>query len=148
VPLPEENIAIRESFLQSAQFIGRKDEFSQLKTAFDHAQAGQGAVWLVGGESGVGKTRLVDELRILALTRGVTVLRGQAVETGALPYQVWRDILPKLLLNTPVDDQEASILKPLVPDIEALLGQTIPDAPEVEPKIAQQRLLRTILSLI
>lgn len=43
-----------------------------------------GRAWLIGGESGVGKSRLLEELRIQALVAGAFVLRGQAVEGGGL----------------------------------------------------------------
>lgn len=66
-PLPVETAAIRESFLQAAQFIGRDRELVRLSAALSEANAGKGSVWLVGGESGVGKSRLVEELRVRAL---------------------------------------------------------------------------------
>ena len=40
--------------------VGREAEFDQLAKALAAAQTGQGSAWLVGGESGVGKTRLID----------------------------------------------------------------------------------------
>jgi tetratricopeptide (TPR) repeat protein len=147
LPIPTESVAIRESFLQYAQFIGRENEFSQLTQAFERTQAGHGAIWLVGGESGVGKSRLVDELRIHALTKGVMVLSGQSVETGGLPYQAWRDILPKLLLTTPIDDYEAGILKEIAPHIEQLLGRQVADVPTVTGSARQLRLQSTLNAL-
>ncbi len=68
--LPRETSAIRESFLQAAKFVGRRTELSRLTRALDEACAGRGSAWLVGGESGVGKSRLLDELRTRALVRG------------------------------------------------------------------------------
>lgn len=142
--VPDESIAIRESFLQSAQFIGREAELAQLQNAFEQAKIGHGGLWLVGGESGVGKSRLVDELRIIALTQGVTVLHGQSVETGALPYQMWRDVLPKLILKMPLEPQEASILKEIVPHLEQILGNPVSDAPSVDATARKMRLQVTI----
>jgi len=143
-----ESDSIRDSFLQAAKFVGRETEFQQLTQALDLSMKGNSAMWLVAGESGVGKSRLIDELRVYALVKGVHVLRGQAVSESSAPYTLWRELLRHLTLQTTFSESEASILKPLVPDIEALLGRAIPDAPEVEPKIAQQRLLQTILNVI
>ncbi|MCU0481865.1 MAG: tetratricopeptide repeat protein [Anaerolineae bacterium] len=126
--------------MQAAQFTGRKAELEQLITAYETAQAGHGGLWLVGGESGVGKSRLVDELRIIALTRGATVMSGQAIEAGSLPYQAWRDVLPSLLLNTPVDIQQAGILKEIVPQIDQLVGYPVPDAPALDGVARKTRL--------
>ncbi|NDJ54439.1 MAG: serine/threonine-protein kinase PknK, partial [Chloroflexi bacterium] len=76
-PVPVETQAIRESFLQSAAFVGRDEEMAKLRSALQEAVNGSGSSWLIGGESGVGKTRLLNELRIGALVEGVIVVRGQ-----------------------------------------------------------------------
>src|SRR5579871_204588 len=47
-PIPVEPTAIRESFLQAAQFVGREAEFNVLKDALAKARAGEGSAWLVG----------------------------------------------------------------------------------------------------
>jgi len=78
-PVPRESAAIRESFLQTARFVGRETEMRQLGRALLEAQERRGRVWLVGGESGSGKTRLIDELRIQAMVQGATTLRGQNI---------------------------------------------------------------------
>jgi len=46
----------------SPEFIGRQEEMTALAGALRRAQGGEPAVALVGGEAGVGKTRLVHEL--------------------------------------------------------------------------------------
>lgn len=148
LPVPPESRAVRDSFLQAARFVGRDAELQQLETALDASINGQGSGWLVGGESGVGKSRLLDELRVRALVRGVLVLRGQAVsDGGGLPYQLWREPLQRLVLSTELSDLEAGILQKLVPDMGALLQRDIPPAPDLEGEAGQQRLLLTIASL-
>jgi serine/threonine protein kinase/tetratricopeptide (TPR) repeat protein len=122
-----ESEEVRESFLQAARFVGRQKELKELNAWLIDATKGHGSSWLIGGESGVGKSRLVDELRIHALVSGVTVLRGQAVSGGGLAFQVWREPIRRLLLMSEIDDQECSILKTLIPDIERLLQRPIPD---------------------
>ncbi len=139
-----ETIAIRESFLQAAQFVGRDSEFALLVNALKAAQAGLDSAWLIGGESGVGKTRLLDELRTQALAEGILVLRGQAVSNGAAPYQLWRNVLRRLCLESDLSDIEAGVLKALVPDIATLLEQDVPDAPALDPHITYERLLTVI----
>jgi predicted ATPase len=143
-PLPPESAAIRESFLQAAQFVGRDAELKQLTDALAESAAGRGSVWLVGGESGVGKSRLLDELRIRALVRGAQVLRGQAIEGGGLPYQLWRDVLRRAALSTKLSDLEASVIKPLAPDLDELLERKVPPVSELDGQAAQQRLQLTI----
>jgi tetratricopeptide (TPR) repeat protein len=144
VAAPVESRAIRESFIQAARFVGRTSEFNHLVNLLTKALSGAGGSLVVGGESGTGKTRLLDELRIHALVQGVIAVRGQNLAEGNAPYQMWRTPLRMLALNTTLSDDEASVLKPLIPDIGALLGRQIGEAPEVSPLLAQGRLLTTI----
>ena len=138
---------MRESFLQAARFVGRKNELNTLAAALAGTSSNSGSIWLVGGESGVGKSRLLDELRTLALVQGVQVLREQAVREGAMPYQLWREVLRWLCLETDPTDLEASVIKTLVPDIGDVLGRDVPPAPELEPLEALNRLLVIIEDL-
>lgn len=147
LPLPPETESIRESFLQAAKFVGRSSELSQLTNVLNAVLEGHGSSWLIGGESGVGKSRLLEELRTLALVKGAMVLRGQAVSEGGRVYQVWRDMLPFLCILTNLDDVEASILKPLVPDIGNLLGRDIPDPPPADLQTTQSRLFDLMIKL-
>ena len=143
-PMPTES---RESYLQAATFVGREVELSRLQQALVDATGGKGSIWLIGGESGVGKSRLLNELRTYALVDGGIVTVGQGVEGGGLPFQLWRDVLPRLLLEVDLSDVEASVLKEIVPDIEILLDRTIADAPTVPGPEAQRRLLNTIVEV-
>ncbi len=138
----------RESFLQTTRLVGREAEVAQLSASLMETGAGLGGSWLVGGESGIGKTRLLDELRTLALVNGALVLRGHTVAGGGRPYEVWREPLRRLVLASDPDDVEASILKPVVPDIPVLLERDVPDAPEFDSQATQGRLLTTIANIL
>lgn len=161
-PLPPENAALRESYLQAARFVGRDHELGQLMEALSALsipppdpprfagrgdEEGVGSAWLIGGESGVGKTRLVEELRIRAMVAGAAVLRGQAVSGSQLPYHVWREPLRWLALAVELSDAEAGIIKSLVPDIETLLQRPVKDAPRLDGAGGQQRLAQTVVEL-
>ena len=139
--LPVETQATRESFLQAAPFVGRQAELGQLSEALAQARAGRGSAWLVAGESGAGKSRLLNELRTRALVDGVLVLRGQASSDGGGAYRLWREAIRRLALLANFDDLEAAVLKPLAPDIAVLLGHPVTEAPPLEPQPAQTRLL-------
>ncbi len=73
----------------SVEFVGRADELARLERALERAMAGESTALVVGGESGVGKTRLVAEFGDRA-TQGVgaTVLTGGCIDlgNGGLPY--------------------------------------------------------------
>ncbi|MEO1646451.1 MAG: serine/threonine-protein kinase, partial [Chloroflexota bacterium] len=106
--MPSQRKEVRESFLQASAFVGRKTELKQLSDALETLET-TNAFFLIGGESGVGKSRLLDELRIQALVKGITVMRGQGVEGGGLPFQLWRNILSRLLLLVEIDNFQAGV---------------------------------------
>jgi tetratricopeptide (TPR) repeat protein len=78
-------------------FLGRERELSQLARTCEAAAGGRGALHLVTGEAGIGKTRLADEVTALALERGMLVAWGRAWETGgAPPFHPWIELLEAL----------------------------------------------------
>lgn len=138
---------IQESYLQAARFVGREAEISQLKNAFRTSMDTLGSIWLIGGESGVGKSRLINELRIMALVEGALVLQGTAVAEGGSPYHVWHDVLEMLTLATPITPDQASILADVVPSIHQLVDFPVPDAPILNPQATQDRFIATVQAL-
>jgi predicted ATPase len=144
-PVSQETPALRESYLQANRFVGRNAELVQLEKALEATQTGSGQVWLIGGESGVGKSRLVDELRIRALTQGVRVIRGTS---SPQPYAVWREPIRRLVLTTQLDDMQLGILKTLVPDAARLAGRPIPEPPAMTEEADRQRLFVTVATLL
>ncbi len=145
LPAPAETSSIRESFLQAAAFVAREKEVEELVAALDDALGGRGSSWLVGGESGVGKSRLLEEVRIQALIRGAQVLRGHALTIGGgSPYHVLREVLRALCLQVDLSDHEASVLRALIPDLADLLERPVHEAPRLDAKATQEQLLRVI----
>ncbi|MBA3868214.1 MAG: tetratricopeptide repeat protein [Anaerolineae bacterium] len=144
---PFETQAMRESFLQAASFIGRDAELTTLLSALTATKAGSGTLWLVSGESGVGKSRLLQEVRIHALVQGFTAVIGQS-ETEGAPYQIWRGPLRQLVLDAELNDSDLYALKPILPDIEDLLERPLNGLAELNPEQAQQRLFAVFAALL
>jgi tetratricopeptide (TPR) repeat protein/tRNA A-37 threonylcarbamoyl transferase component Bud32 len=143
-----ETPALRESYLKAAHFIGREAELTTLRDALDKIHRNKhGSAWLIGGESGVGKSRLIDEVQIHALLRGALVVRGQGASGSSLPFEMWRDVVRRLVLECEVSDLEAGILHELIPDIERLLERPILGVPELSFLSAQMRLVEAIVAL-
>lgn len=138
----------RESFLSAAQLVGRDRELDSLIDSLDASIEGSGSGILVAGESGVGKSRLMEELRTHALVAGAAVLRGQEVSSGAAPYDGWREVLRRLVLLTDLTDEETAVIRPLVPDIAALVGRDVADAVPLDPQAAHDRLVAAIEALL
>ena len=147
LPLQLESTAAREGFIQSAKFVGRELELHRLSEALEDTLAGMGSAWLVAGESGVGKSRLLEELRTLALVKGAMVLYGEGISEGRAPYRLWREVVRRLCLHSPVSRREAAILRRLIPDIEDITGMVVPDLPELEARAAQDRVGQVIEEL-
>ena len=68
-----------------APLVGRARELSNLLNAVDSARAGRAAVIVLGGDAGVGKTRLLTELTNVARDRDLLTLVGHCVDLGAAP---------------------------------------------------------------
>src|SRR5262245_16238833 len=107
-------------------FVGRATELSTLRTLLDCAEGGQGAVVLLSGEAGAGKTRLVREFAHEAAAKGVLVLYGVSDATVSTPYQPLREWLEFLLGVGDPDILEEylgeSTLARVVPELERLTG--------------------------
>ena len=68
--------------MASPTFVGRLEELQTLEAAKRRAADGEPAVVLVGGEAGVGKTRLIAELAARCSTDGTRMLVGGCVPVG------------------------------------------------------------------
>jgi hypothetical protein len=83
----------------SPVLVGRATEMAALKAAFETVRQGGPAAALVGGEAGVGKTRLIGEFGAAARTAGARVLAGGCLELGAdgLPFGPFTAMLRDLV---------------------------------------------------
>ncbi len=76
--------------------VGREAEHAELRRRLEDAIVGRGSIVLVGGEPGIGKTRLTQALVADARQRGCFAVVGQCYEgEGAPPYtnptpRLWR----------------------------------------------------------
>ncbi|UQX05163.1 LuxR family transcriptional regulator [Streptomyces sp. RerS4] len=87
----------------SPVFVGRADELAVLLDALTRAADGEPQALLIGGEAGVGKTRLTEEFLCEADRRGAVVAVGGCVEIGAegLPFAPFSTALRALLRRLP-----------------------------------------------
>jgi predicted ATPase len=78
--------------------LGRDEQLRQLRAGLDAAFNGQGALFTIGGEAGIGKSRLADELARDARRRGARVVWGRCWEAGGAPAcWPWVQVLRPLL---------------------------------------------------
>jgi tetratricopeptide (TPR) repeat protein len=95
-----------ENPLYRRVFVGREPELKQLQSAFDGAISGQGALMMVTGEPGIGKTALCEQLSTYVTLRGGRTLVGHCYEAGSLslPYLAFVEALRSYVLSREVKD--------------------------------------------
>src|ERR1700730_9709235 len=100
----------------SPVFIGRREELASLAGQLERARGKDPAFALIGGEAGVGKTRLARGPAMGAAGRDCCVLTGQCVELGGegLPLAPLVDALRTLARAVPLD-LLAEVLGPAAP---------------------------------
>jgi len=144
------------------RLVGREADVAALAAAFEQALAGRCAGVLVGGEPGVGKTALVDELRPVATRSDGWFVAGKFdqyrrdLESDALTQAF--GALARLLLAEPEDrlaelrtrvlaavGANAGLLAAVLPEWASLLGVT-PDPGD--PLTAQVRVQRAGLGVL
>jgi DNA-binding CsgD family transcriptional regulator/tetratricopeptide (TPR) repeat protein len=117
--------------VSSPLFIGREPELAVLEVAVSRAAEGAGSAALVAGESGIGKSRLIAELRVRAEGAGATVLIGECLELaeGDLPYAALIGALRNVVRGLDAEEVEAILgpglaqLAPLLPELAAISGK-------------------------
>ncbi|MEO3749756.1 AAA family ATPase [Streptomyces sp. B6B3] len=87
-----------ENHCLSPVFVGRDRELGALVAALDRARGGQPQAVVVGGEAGIGKSRLLDEFLTTARAAGAVTAVGGCVELGAdgLPFAPLAAVLRSL----------------------------------------------------
>ena len=133
-------------------FVGRKHEYEALVQAYRRAKRDGLQVVTIGGNAGIGKTRLTQQFLAWAATQGTDVLAGHSFETsGGLSYQPITHLLRQHLEreNAPEDllaDLWLAQLTRLLPE----LRERYPDLPEPtqEEATAKQHLFEAVTRLV
>jgi len=126
-----------------AELVGRDTELARLRALLDDAAAGHAVTALVGGDAGVGKSRLVAEVMSVAERDGFTVLCGQCAEIGdSVPYLPFADAFR----TAPPQLQQAVKARPV-------LARLLPDGGEpaqgADPSsMARQQMFGAVLGAL
>jgi DNA-binding CsgD family transcriptional regulator len=139
---------------QRQLFVGRERELRQLQAAFGAAAKGDGALILLVGEPGIGKTALSDQLCRLVSASGGLPLVGHCYEEGSFrpPYQPFAEVFATYLhgLDTDVLNAElgssAADLARIVPTLRERLRVSLP--PPGDPEEDRWRLLQAATDLL
>lgn len=153
--------------LYRPRMAGRADEIAQLAAALAATRAGTGGVMFVAGESGVGKTRLVNELGGRAVGQHMEVVVGQCSEIphifgGAMTVrgaalQPFIPLLHRLFDRCSVKDGERladslrapiAVLAPYEPALWQLATVARERPPELPHALARLRVFRSLAEVI
>ncbi len=107
-------------------FIGREKEFAELQHRLNAAISGDCQFVAVAGEPGIGKTRLLEELKKLATMRKIRALYGRFVELDrSFSYQGFCELVQDYFRNkeTGSSAAERPDFSDLAPDLLSLFPQ-------------------------
>jgi predicted ATPase len=126
----------REDTATPATFVGRKRELADLLSLADRALENRGALALVAGEPGMGKTSVAEELAIACRERGFGIHWGSCWECEGQPSGwVWIQVLRGVLQDQPTKELVAELgaaaehLRLLVPELPGPTAHIADDDP-------------------
>jgi hypothetical protein len=144
-PVPITGTAAAESQSPRAIFVGRDRELAEGRELLAGLAHGRGGVLLLGGEPGVGKTRLANALLDDARRLRAMCLVGHCYEMeGMPPYTPFAEVLEYVSRLVPAETLRETLgdAAPEVARVQPLLRQLFPDIPEpVELPPDRQRLV-------
>jgi tetratricopeptide (TPR) repeat protein len=143
-----------ENPLYRRVFVGREPELKQLKSAFDGAISGQGALMMVTGEPGIGKTALCEQLSTYVTLRGGRTLVGHCYEEGSLslPYLAFVEALRSYVLTREAKDLReelgtgAADVARIISEIRERLKIKL--RPQKDPEEERYRLLQAVTEFL
>jgi DNA-binding SARP family transcriptional activator len=130
---PGQDTALRAVDTSPSTFVGREVELAELLSGLDDVFVGQGRLFLLGGEPGIGKSRLAQELTVHARARGAAILVGRCWEAGGAPaFWPWVQSL-----RSHVRDTDAAALRAQLGAGAADVAQLIPELRQRFPDLAR-----------
>jgi DNA-binding winged helix-turn-helix (wHTH) protein/tetratricopeptide (TPR) repeat protein len=114
-PRPSAPPALRsEPPLAAEPFLEREAQLQELELGLTRAMAGRTTGFLIGGDAGIGKTRLAEVFAGGAEARGFRVAWGRCCEEGGAPeLRPWIQILQRLCEVEGVTTEDVAMLEPI-----------------------------------
>jgi len=135
------------------ELVGREEERAELRRRLEEAAEGRGSFVMIGGEPGVGKTRLAQEAVAEATARGMLAFVGHCSEAEGEPYEPVVEIVESALRVVPspvfretVGDAAGEIAR-LVPDVRRRFDD-VPPPLELPPEQSRRLLFNSVRDFI
>ena len=126
-------------------FVGRESEMERVSAWWSRAARGHGGLSLVGGEAGVGKSRLARQIALLVESQGGRVLIGRTSPDETRPYQAIVEALQSALPLLAAQNRDLlnlAILSTLLPELKT--RQSLPSLPSLEAERERLRLFNAV----
>ena len=149
--------------------VGRDAELATLRTLVDEVRAGEGRVLMLTGDAGLGKSRLMDEVRTRFATAECLCLESRCLSyTQNVSYSAFTDLV-RQALGLKIDDSEveawakvrqhlADWLSPevsddILPYLATFLSWHLPDAlaervAYLEGEALQRQVIRSVVTML
>ena len=128
--------------------IGRAHDLTAMRLLVEQTKSGQGQVALVCGEAGIGKSRLVAEVKTYAASHDFLLVQGSCFPTDhAIPYAPLLDLLRsfftgRALALPPAEVKQVALaFLPLLPAIGHIPADGVapPTLPLLDPEQEKRR---------
>ena len=134
--------------MEASVLVGRAEELAALDAAWERVGQGQPATVLIGGEAGVGKSRLAEEFGARA-AGAVRVLSGYCLDlsAGGLPFAPFTGVLRELVRDLGADGLVGLLPGPGARELARLLPELGEQGSGGDPGEARARMFEQVLAL-
>jgi len=138
------------ALLNRTPFVGRSQQLKRLSAKLELSFNGHGAVAMLQGEPGIGKTRTLEEFTDIARQRGAIVLRGACYDGEFQPpYGPFAEVIVEYARSASPEEVNAVFgacaptLARIAPALRRYLGD-LPEPPELGKEEERFRLLDAV----
>jgi serine/threonine protein kinase/signal transduction histidine kinase len=121
--------------IYQSRLVGRETEIEKITELFKKANYGNGSICLIAGEAGIGKSRLVEEIKSYIYEKNGLFFRGRCLNhTNKIPYQPFKDIIDEFIIR--LEKAEIGSFAKEIARIKSILGDLAEVIVKLNPRLA------------
>ena len=129
-----------------SRLIGRDAQIKKIEVLFDKANHKKGGLCLIAGEAGIGKSRLVEEIRRYVYENNGLFLKGRCLNyENKFPYQPFKDAIDEYI-NKVLSSNNENLVNNEIERLKVILGDLSEIVIKLNPRL--EKYLGTIKKLI